>query len=95
MYKVKKSKKFNILTSETAVLENMHCATFFNIIQLNRNLDIFQHLQSDEERNLAKRIIITCILATDMVIMSEILGKALQTPGEILEAGRGDHLAHE
>ncbi|CAD8166809.1 unnamed protein product [Paramecium pentaurelia] len=75
MYKIKKSKKFNILTSEIAVLENMHCATFFNIIQLNRKHDFFQYMSNDEEKNLAKRLIITSILATDMSKHAKLLAK--------------------
>ncbi|CAD8154280.1 unnamed protein product [Paramecium pentaurelia] len=75
MYKIKKSKKFNVLTSEIAVLENMHCATFFNIIQLNRQHDFFQYMTNDEERNLAKRLIITSILATDMSKHNKLLAK--------------------
>ncbi|CAD8075264.1 unnamed protein product [Paramecium sonneborni] len=75
MYKIKKSKKFNILTSEIAVLENMHCATFFNIIQLNRKHDFFQYMSNDEEKTLAKRLIITSILATDMSKHAKLLAK--------------------
>ncbi|KAM3132543.1 hypothetical protein pb186bvf_015356 [Paramecium bursaria] len=74
-YKIKKSKKYNILTSETAVLENMHCATFFNIITLNRNLDIFSYLTNEDQKVQAKRLIITCILATDMGKHFKLLGK--------------------
>lgn len=53
----------------------MHCATFFNIITLNRNLDIFSYLTNEDQKVQAKRLIITCILATDMGKHFKLLAK--------------------
>jgi hypothetical protein len=44
-YKIKKSQKQNILTSEQAVLENMHCATFFNVLHMNKDLNVIESFQ--------------------------------------------------
>lgn len=45
----------------------MHCATFFNILHMNKDLNIIESFPDPNERNLIKRLIITSILATDFV----------------------------
>ena len=47
-YKVKKNKKYNRIASDQSVLENMHCATFFNILMENEDANILKFF--DEEK---------------------------------------------
>ena len=66
-YKVKKNNKYQILASDQAVLENMHCATFFNILMENDDANILKYLANEEQKNTFKKLVITSILATDFV----------------------------
>ena len=59
--------------NDTSVLENMHCATIFQLMN-KMGHDIFENLNS-EDWVCSRRIILEMVLATDMAKHFEILGK--------------------
>jgi hypothetical protein len=66
MYEVKlnteRAQKYN----NQSVLENIHISTLFKIFRDNPELDIVSTLKDPLMRERAKRILINCVLATDM-----------------------------
>lgn len=63
----------------------MHCATFFNLIYMNKTLDVFSGFTDNviklvilffkNEKNMIKRLIITSVLATDMSKHNKLVAK--------------------
>ena len=64
-YLIKSKHRTAILYNDQSPLENMHCATLYEIVR-NKKLDVFKGLDSQQWRAVRK-VIITSILGTDMV----------------------------
>lgn len=66
LYEIKlnteRAKKYN----NQSVLENMHISTLFRIFRDNPELDVISIIKDPYMRERAKRILIGCVLATDM-----------------------------
>eukprot|EP00825_Cyclidium_porcatum_P034855 TRINITY_DN36583_c0_g1_i1.p1 TRINITY_DN36583_c0_g1~~TRINITY_DN36583_c0_g1_i1.p1 ORF type:complete len:264 (-),score=37.54 TRINITY_DN36583_c0_g1_i1:348-1139(-) len=65
-YKMKKKAQKSIMYCETAILENMHSSLFFNLILKNPQVDITSKFSDQNQVNYFKRLVQSCILATDM-----------------------------
>jgi hypothetical protein len=61
--------------NDTSVLENMHCATLYNLLRDERSLNLFENLE-DGDWKLARKTIVSAILATDMVHHFELVHEA-------------------
>ena len=64
LFEVHSRSALALLYNDTAVLENHHCSTAFNLMR-QTGLDIFQHL-SFQDRKECRKMTVSCILATDM-----------------------------
>jgi cAMP-specific phosphodiesterase 4 len=85
-YLVKTKHELAIVHNDQSPLENMHCATLYEVVG-NAKYDIFQGLETDQWRAVRK-IVISAILGTDMIhhfpliskmqVFYEMYGKELQ-----------------
>jgi hypothetical protein len=66
LYEVKKNTERAKKYSNQSVLENMHISNLFRIFRENPDLDVISNIKDPLLRERSKRILVNCVLATDM-----------------------------
>ncbi len=71
---VKTASDMAMLYNDQSVLENMHCCLLFKMLHYHPDTNIFASL-SKQDFNYVRKVIIGCILATDLAVHSSIVSE--------------------